>query len=124
MESASCPNPRRNQLDECFNAPWLQLTIRCGSSTAQQRIRTQKQLFPHLMMALIFQPSPIFGPNEPIMRNLDRHQRAALVHSAPFRARDRASTDHLGSSGYAHLPREKQGQFDTRAWLGPILTAE
>src|SRR5271157_4448177 len=76
------------------------------------------------MMAVIVQPSRIPAPNKPIMRYPDRHQRAALVDSALFRARDRASTDHLGSPGYAHLPRKKQSQFDTRAWLSPILAVE
>jgi len=80
--------------------------------------------FSDLVMDAMVHPSPILRPDEPIMRNPDRDEEAAIFSLAPFRSRDRASTHHLGGTLYAGLFREKQSHFERGMGLSPILSLE
>jgi hypothetical protein len=68
--------------------------------------------------------SPILRSNKPIMRNSDRNEGATIFSFAPFRSRDRASTNHLGGTLHTGLFREKQSHFESATGFSPIITLE
>ena len=76
------------------------------------------------MMGHILHVPPILRSNQPIVRDPDRDKGGAIFSSAPFRSRDRASTNHFGGTFYTDLFREEQSHFERGTGLSPALALE